>query len=274
MKSLIMGIENSKNIHRDKRGSLYLKNFTTSYGKFEEEAVLILFFMYKTYAIENYIEKSATDNIMEDLLTSVDETDPVGMHLKNIFGKLDSQAFFNMDIYEKTVNRMIFCRLIENFQAYLKDILTEVVLSKPDILKSKESERLDYILGFENYKDLIRALSEKKIEELSYKGFDDLSQFFETRLGISPFIEGDIEFLKVRIKERNLIVHNRAKLNKQFVKDAKLDESFIGREINPTFEAIIALLSFLNNEAVLIDDKISSKFSLPTMKSSVKFGKV
>ena len=57
---------------------------------------------------------------------------------------------------------MCYARTIDNTITYFKDILGEVILTTPNILKSKETERLDYILNFNNFDELKIALSEKK----------------------------------------------------------------------------------------------------------------
>jgi len=37
----------------------------------------------------------------------------------------------------------MYIKSVDNFQNYFKEILSEIVLSRPEILKSKETERLD-----------------------------------------------------------------------------------------------------------------------------------
>ena len=51
--------------------------------------------------------------------------------------------------YEGLLSQMVYNRSIENFLLYLKNILAEVIQVKPQLLKSGETERLDFILDFD-----------------------------------------------------------------------------------------------------------------------------
>jgi hypothetical protein len=69
-------------------------------------------------------------------------------------------------------------------------------------------ETLDFILSFNDYKSLIKAIAEKKIEMLFYQGIDGIQKFFKERIGVKLFKE-KYEQINLLVKQRNLAVHKR-----------------------------------------------------------------
>lgn len=57
--------------------------------------------------------------------------------------------------YEGLLSQMVYNRSVENFLLYLKNILAEVIQVKPQLLKSGETERLDFILDFDDINELM-----------------------------------------------------------------------------------------------------------------------
>lgn len=174
-----------------------------------------------------------------------------------------SEKFLNINYYENHLSALIYVRALDNFITYFKEILSEVVISKPQILKSKESENLDFILAFDTMDELAKAIATKKIEELFYKGIEDIEKFFKKRLGISIFKnENEKSNINFLIKQRNLAVHNRRKISKDFIKqfpDFNLED---GKYLTYTFSYVSQINLLLFNFLVDIDEEISKKFKL------------
>jgi hypothetical protein len=213
------------------------------------------------------------------LSTNVVETKKL---IANIFSEADNEAaektveFMNsnhsdkyLDIfyYEKHFSGMTYVKSIDNFITYFKDILAEIVLMKPQILKSKENEKLDFILSFESMDDLIKAISEKKIEELFYKGITDIEKFFDDRLGVKIFkdekTKNDINLL---IKQRNLAVHNRGKISKEFVKDFPNNNFIANHFLDFNSSYVSDINGYLNNFIIDLEIELSEKFQLELIK--------
>jgi hypothetical protein len=187
---------------------------------------------------------------------------------KSLSNNLDS--FLNVEFYEGHLSSMIYVSTIDNFTIYFKDILSEVVLAKPQILKSQESEKLDFILEYESMDDLINAIANKKIEELFYKGIEDIEKFFISRLKIDIFkTEEEKEVINLFIKQRNLTVHNRRKISKEFSRQfPKLDYK-IGQYLNFEFRYVSSMNLYLFNFIAAIDEEISRKFKLKKISARV-----
>lgn len=171
--------------------------------------------------------------------------------------------YLNLGFYEIHLSSMVYVNTIDNFNTYLKDILSEVVYAKPQILKSQESEKLDFILAYESMDDLLNAIANKKIEELFYKGIEDIEKFFKNRLGIDIFkTDKEREAINLHVKQRNLTVHNRRRISKDFAKQFPNLEYKIGEYLNFDFRYVSTLNLYLFNFVATIDEEISRKFKL------------
>lgn len=185
---------------------------------------------------------------------------------KSLIGNLDS--FLNVKFYEIHLSSMIYVNSIDNLITYFKDILSEVVVAKPQILKSQESEKLDFILEHESMEDLISSIASKKIEELFYKGIEDIEKFFKIRLGIDIFkTDAQRKNINFYIKQRNLTVHNRRKISKEFAKQFPEFENKIGQYLNFEFRYVSQINLSLFNFVGTFDEEISQKFKLKRMKA-------
>jgi hypothetical protein len=95
-------------------------------------------------------------------------------------GDESALAVFTREL--KTHNRflrdMTVVSAVDNYLAYLKDILYLICRKRPEVLRSNEMVRADFILGYSDMSDLVDALAERKVSDLSYKSFADLSKFF------------------------------------------------------------------------------------------------
>ncbi|MFC7774063.1 hypothetical protein [Flavobacterium sp. GCM10027622] len=180
---------------------------------------------------------------------------------KSLTDNLDS--YLDVNFYEIHLSSMVYVNTIDNFTTYLKDILAEVVQAEPQILKSNESEKLDFILGHESMKDLINAIANKKVEQLFYKGIEDIEKFFTERLKIEIFkTKEEKEGINRLIKQRNLTVHNRRKISNEFAKHFPDFNDGIGQHINFDFKYVSTINMFLYNFIGNIDEEISQKFKL------------
>lgn len=182
-----------------------------------------------------------------------------------------SDAFLNIEYYNIPLSSMIYVRSIDNFITYFKEILSEIVLVKPQILKSQESESLEFILSYDSLDELISAIATKKIEELFYKGIEEIEKFFKSRLKIDIFDTVDQkEKLNFLIKQRNLTVHNRRRISKEFAKQFSKEfpelENKIGEYLNFDFLYVNRINLYLYNFLAQKDEEISNKFKLEKIK--------
>ncbi len=185
---------------------------------------------------------------------------------KSLNENLDS--LLNVKFYEIHLSSMIYVNSIDNFITYFKDVLSEVVVAKPQILKSQESEKIDFILEHKSMDDLISSIASKKIEELFYKGIKDIEKFFHNRLGLDIF-KTDVQRKNINfyIKQRNLTVHNKRKISKEFAKQFPEFENDIGQYLNFEFKYVSKMNLILFNFLATLDEEIAQKFKLKTINT-------
>ena len=165
--------------------------------------------------------------------------------------------------YERYFGQLAFARLIDNFIAYLKDLLGEIINSKPQVLRSSESEKLDFILSFDTIEEMRNAIAEKKIEKLFYGSFNDINKFFLHNLGIEIFSSQDeLEIMESLCRKRNLIVHNRGIINNEFLKKYSDLPFKVGDVLLFTFDSILEGNTVLFQLAHSIDEQVALKFEL------------
>ncbi len=239
---------------------------TESFVNFQQEILRSEMLISYLDVGNKYISKNS--NEAKDYFTSIYDHEYNPEIVKNnLSTNLDS--FLNIRFYEIHLSSMIYVNTIDNFTTYFKDILSEVVLAKPQVLKSQEAERLDFILEHDSMDELISSIASKKIEELFYKGIEDIEKFFKARLGINIFktVE-ERETINCYIKQRNLTVHNRRKISKEFARQFPELENKIGQYLNFDFRYVSTINLRLSNFVGLIDKEISQKFKLKIINAS------
>lgn len=207
--------------------------------------------------------KVSNNLINDDLLKSI-------VKLKNFNDKLEvpydldatkEKEFLEINYYEKSLSTMMYVKTMDNFENYFKEILAEIVRCEPRVLKSKQTEQLDFILSFNNFNDLIDAIAEKKIESLFYQGIDGIQKFFKDKIGVEIFAEKS-ESINLLIKQRNLAVHNRSKISKEFIKqfpdDGFVENMFLDFKFEYVEKVVTALYKIIHE----VDNQFCRKFKL------------
>lgn len=246
-----------------KHGAIVVDKATKSLIQFNneiEQTELLMFFILigDDYISEN--KEKARQTLVE---IYDDPANEISVKLVEFFKTEKADKLFDMMFYERHFSQMAYTRSIDNFISYFKDILAEVVIKKPQVLKSKDQERLDFILSHNNMDDLLKSISEKKIEELFYKGISDIEKFFEDRLGIKIFKDDKTRrTINILIKQRNLIVHNRGRIPMEFADEFPELNYQAGLYLAFEYERISQTNLYLSNFLVELDTEIADKFDL------------
>ncbi len=124
---------------------------------------------------------------------------------------------------------IILVRHVENYLAYLSSILFEIFTQRPETLKSNEKIDWDTVLSHDSIPELIRTLSEKKVDSLSYKSFEDLNSFFSDKFGIELIEKPKVKTIIDAIETRNISVHNRCIINKRYVQKTAKGADRLGK---------------------------------------------
>jgi hypothetical protein len=99
----------------------------------------------------------------------------------------------------------------------------------------------------------------------SLSGMSDLNADLEHRIGCPLFIENDALNKAIRIIEfRNLIVHNRARINRIFLTRIPNFAAKPGDVLKLSVNEFFSDASFLAEHVKCIDERARAKFRLPT----------
>lgn len=252
----------------NKFGASVVENVTQSLKNFGTEALsmemLIAFLLVNDENLQDNIENSK-EKVRK---FHEDPENEIAKKMVSFFSSNEADQFFDIFFYEQHLSAMMYVRAIDNFTTYFKEILGEIVLSRPEILKSKETERLDFILSFDSQESLIKGIAEKKIEELFYKGIFDIEKYFLERLGIQIFKnDSDTDSINLLIKQRNLVVHNRGRISKEFVREFPNNSFEVGHTLKFEYEYISKINIFLNNYLIDLDIELEKKFGLELLEA-------
>lgn len=178
-------------------------NFTKEYR--ELMGLITGMFMRGDYV--QYIAKSALDDEELKIKSPVElaNRDP---------GKATKELRKN----RQTLLQMFYVRVVSNFEIYLIELIKEVLKVKPEILSGTLIESsIKEMLEINSIETLIDNQIEKKVNSLSYKGFDELSDWCKDR-GIEIVIPEEYwEIVVDAILTRNVIVHNRGIADKKYI---------------------------------------------------------
>lgn len=229
------------------------KSYITAAFEFENIERILLYLK-----VSNYL-------INEDLLKSIAKlkTFNNSLEIPYEFDSKMEKEFLEINYYENTLSTMMYVKTIDNFENYFKEILSEIVSCDPRVLKSKETEQLDFILSFSDYQSLINAVAEKKIEALFYQGIEGIKKFFKERIGIDIFKDKEkSEQIHLLIKQRNLAVHNRSKISKEFIRQFPNENFEENAYIIFTFDYIEKIVPALYKIINELDYEFTNKFEI------------
>ena len=175
------------------------------------------------------------------------------------FGKLKSFAEYQSE------NMLI--RFADNFLCFVSEIIQACIHKRPELLRSNEQVKVDEVLKFTSYRQLVSYLTDRKINELSYGGLKDIADYLMQRLGV-PLVTSKEEsaLLNVGIELRNISTHNRGIVNDLFLR--RLPEvphgyNFTkGKRFHAGYDELAPLANNMCAIAKRLDDLCATKFGL------------
>jgi hypothetical protein len=175
------------------------------------------------------------------------------------------RMFASMNQRTPFILQMLFCRVVDNFLAYISDLLTLIFTNRPETLRSSEKVRVDFLLRHTDMQQLVHALVERKVHELSFQSMADLASDLNDKLGFALFDKKErLDRCTQLVEIRNLIVHNRARVNRRFKGRYPDFSADIGDEIELTSDQVDDYQNFFTSAAEDIDTRAISKFKLPS----------
>lgn len=259
---------NNKGYNVNKFGAIVLKTATNSFidfGKEIEQSELLILLLGLGW---NYINDNH-DDAKQELINLYEEPENiVSSNFVEFLKTSESDDIFNIHTYEQFYGQMSYARIIDNVLTYFKDILGEIIIKQPNILKSNETETYEFILNYDSIEEIRIALSEKKIESLFYKGIKDIEDFFKSRLNVDLFTsDEDRKEFNQAIKNRNIIVHNRGRINSEYLREFPDSNFKIGETLLFSYEAISNIHLIINNFVAHLDMNLANKYNLDVVNN-------
>lgn len=160
---------------------------------------------------------------------------------------------------------MTFCAVVDNYLAYISDILTLIFKTKPESLKSSQTMEIEDILQYSSMDELVSHIADRKVNQLAYKGMEELNRDLNKSLGLSLFDDpGDLKNARALVEMRNLIVHSRGIVNALYLSRMGNIGLKPGEHIKVDTEFVLRARRFLSAAVSRVDRTSATKFGLST----------
>jgi hypothetical protein len=180
-------------------------------------------------------------------------------------------AVAQMDIHSAVLGEMLFCRGVNSFLTYLADLMTLIYEKYPKKLPSNKQATYQFCIEHHLAGDLISALAEKTVMELTYQSLDDLAKHFEEKLDLVLFTKStDLVNAGLCVDIRNVITHNRGIVNRFFIQRNPRFADDLGKRVVLSEQERQEMLSTLGYCARQVDLRATQKFGLETIKPGFK----
>lgn len=161
---------------------------------------------------------------------------------------------------------LFLARLVDSFQCYLVELLREVLAAQPQILKSSQpSLSLEYALQFSSMDDLVADVVAKKVNDLSYQGFESLKTWCLER-GVPIAVEQRHEAVLIEfIATRNIITHSRGLVDHKYLRAVPSTTLTLGVRRPLTIDNLYNSFDILNRVVSETDAAVQGKFRLSAL---------
>lgn len=157
------------------------------------------------------------------------------------------------------------CTAMDNFLCYVSDIITEVMVKNPDILRSQELVAVEDILRHTSITDFVEWLTEEQVNKLSFKGLPAIAEHIEKRLGLAIHAdEDDWQAIRRGVAIRNLLVHRRGVVDRRFMRLVDDGRASIGEIYKVEQEEFVEAMKVSAKIVGDFDQRVVQKFKLET----------
>jgi hypothetical protein len=168
--------------------------------------------------------------------------------------------------YATMNSRHLLTSLADSFLTYVSHLIQSVLKKNKCTLKSSETVRIEDLLEFNNNRDLVNFLIDRKINELSYGGMKKIEEYIKDRFGVDIFNDQKSRsLLIIFIELRNIHVHNRGYVNDVFLSRVKDSCGFTfvkNKRYGVNFETLRILANNCGETALRLDEILATKFHL------------
>lgn len=153
--------------------------------------------------------------------------------------------------------------LFSIFEAFNKDFFREILLERPEIMKSK-TKNINYeeIINLASIQEIHKWLVTKEIDGIGYMNIDDFGNFLKNKFNIDLKEYPYWDELREQYYRRNIIVHNSGKISELYIDKMSLNLSDIGKKLEVDFDYIQNCFLKIHDALTYIASKVFEKFKL------------
>jgi hypothetical protein len=180
-------------------------------------------------------------------------------------------AVAQMDIHGAVLGEMVFCRSVNSFLTYLADVMTLIYEKYPKKLPSNKQATYRFCVEHHMAGDLVSALAEETVMELTHQSLDTLAKYFKKNLDVVLFTnEADSTNAGLCVDIRNIVTHNRGIVNRFFIQRHPRFADGLGKRVVLGEEDRENMLATLGYCARQFDLRVIKKFGLETIEPEFK----
>ena len=180
-------------------------------------------------------------------------------------------AVAQMDIHSAVLDEMVFCRGVNSFLTYLADLMTLIYEKYPKKLPSNKQTTYGFCIEHHMAGDLISALAEQTVMELTHQNLDALAEYFKKHLDVMLFKKDtDTANAALCVDIRNIITHNRGIVNRFFIQRNPRFADDLGKRVVVDEKDSKEMLATLGYCARQLDLRAIKKFGLATIEPESK----
>lgn len=204
-----------------------------------------------------------TDQNAEIAIKALYEKDNPDEYEKRMSTVAASGALIAFHGFRTLVVEMMICRATDNYLAYISELLSAIFRTKPEALRSSDKIQVDWVLRNSTMEQLISAITDRKVHELSYQSVDKLSEYVKEKLGLDLFETPEEKLEIVRIVEiRNLIIHARAIVNERYLLKVPDCPTSVGNKLPLDKYETFEMVYTLRRNVESLDKRAIDKFGL------------
>jgi len=174
---------------------------------------------------------------------------------KRLLGEKNNQLF-----------KMIIVSCISIFEAFNKDFFKILYTLRPENLKREEKVDFNFreLIEFRSMEALYEELARRKVDQFGRKSIDKLAEELDKthKFNLTKNFKVWKE-LREKYYRRNIIVHNRGRVSKDFIEKIKgYNNTDLGKELDLSFDYVEECISNVWEYIVFIFEKIGNKNKL------------
>jgi len=200
------------------------------------------------------------------LIVKVDHGDPTGPPNPSALPTSNSAVAEMDNIHSALLDEMLFCRAVNSFLTYLADLMTLIYEKYPQKLPSDKKTTYRFCIEHHIAGDLVSALAEETVMELTHKRLDELAEYFSEKLDLVLFTKDEYAVnAALCVDIRNIITHNRSVINRFFIKRNPRYADELGKRVMVAKNERRDMLGTLGYCARQIDIRAIQQFGFPTV---------